>query len=73
MFIGNARQRELAVYIQKQKATTAQALADRFNVSERTIRSDVKRLCKILPIEVRPGRYDGGIFWVGQTELYTFR
>ena len=73
MFIGNARQRELAEYLQSQKASTAQALAERFNVTERTIRSDVKKLCRILPIDVRPGRYDGGIFWTSEKELYTFK
>jgi len=72
IFIGNERQRELAEYLQKQKATTAQALADRFGVSERTIRSDIKKLAMKFPILVKQGKVNGGIYWESK-ELYEFK
>ena len=72
VFIGNERQRNLAEYLQKQKASTAQALADEFGVSERTIRSDIKKLEKKFPILVKSGRFGGGIYWESK-ELYEFK
>lgn len=72
VFIGNERQRNIAEYLQKQKASKAQDLADIFGVSERTIRSDVKKLAKKFPILIKSGRFDGGIYWESK-ELYEFR
>ena len=72
IFIGNERQKKLAEYLQKQKASTAHALADQFGVTERTIRSDVKALKKIFPILVKQGKANGGIYWESE-ELYEFR
>ena len=73
-FIGNERQREIAKYLQERKATTEKTLAEHFKVTDRTIRTDLKALRRILPIDVRPGRYDGGVYWVGlEDELVEFR
>ena len=72
VFIGNERQRKLAEYLQRQKASTAQTLADVFGVSERTIRSDVKKLAKKFPILVKQGKVNGGIYWESK-ELYEFK
>ncbi len=40
---------------------TASNLAAEFGVSERTIRSDITALMCSYPIEMKQGRYDGGI------------
>lgn len=39
-------------------------LADEFGVSKRTIRRDIDALCTIMPIYIKSGRYDGGIYVV---------
>jgi len=74
-FIGSERQRDIAAYIQERKATSVAEITDKFDVTERTIRSDLKSLRRVLPIEVRQGRYGGGVFWVGleDEEVVEFR
>ena len=64
-FIGSERQRDIAAYIQERKATSVAEITQHFDVTDRTIRSDLKALRRILPIDVRPGRYGGGVFWIG--------
>lgn len=74
-FIGSERQRDIVAYIQERKATSVAEITDKFDVTERTIRSDLKSLRRVLPIEVRQGRYGGGVFWVGleDEEVVEFR
>lgn len=62
LFVGSERQREIALILQKEHFAKCQELAERFGVSEKTIRTDIKALKKILPINVMRGRYQGGIY-----------
>lgn len=74
-FIGSERQREIAKYLQERKATNVTELMVKFDVTERTIRSDLKALHRILPVDVRRGRYGGGVYWIGweDEEIVEFR
>ena len=74
-FIGSERQREIAAYIQERKATSITELVTKFDVTDRTIRTDLRALRRILPIDVRRGRYGGGVYWVGweNEEVVEFR
>lgn len=74
-FIGSERQRDIASFIQERKATSVAEITDKFDVTERTIRADLKSLRRVLPIETKQGRYGGGVFWVGleDEEVVEFR
>lgn len=69
LFVGSKRQKAILKYIQQNDATNAKELAQVFDVTERTIREDVKHLKELVPIEVKPGRFGGGIFWVGKEPI----
>lgn len=62
LFVGNERQRKIALILQKEHYAKAKELAERLGVTEKTIRTDIKALSKILPIHTIQGRYQGGIY-----------
>lgn len=41
---------------------TMPALAERFSVSVRTIKRDIDELGYIIPLEIKMGRYEGGVY-----------
>mgnify|MGYP003370245265 CR=1 FL=1 len=55
------RQLEIVLYLNEIKKTTIQELADKFEVSKRTIMRDINRISSIgVPIHTQPG-YQGGV------------
>lgn len=62
IFVGNERQKKIIEYLQKEHYAKVQELVEQFGVTDRTIREDIKHLKKTFPIEVRQGKYDGGIY-----------
>ena len=57
----NDRRNELLNTLMLRRKDTAKNLAAEFGVSERTIRNDITILMCSYPIEMKQGRYDGGI------------
>ena len=55
------RQNAILNFIYRERYTTKTTLAERFGVSERTIRKDIAALSCVLPIKTTRGRYGGGI------------
>lgn len=55
------RREELLNTLMLRRKDTASNLAAEFGVSERTIRNDILILSCSYPIEMKQGRYDGGI------------
>ena len=62
IFVGNERQKKIIEYLQKEHYAKVQELVEQFGVTDRTIREDIKYLKKTFPIEVRQGKYGGGIY-----------
>ena len=56
------RQGAILSLICRERHTTEAALAERFGVSERTIRKDIIELSRKIPIRTVRGRYQGGIW-----------
>lgn len=55
------RQLEIVLYLNEIRKTTIQELADKFEVSKRTIMRDINRISSIgVPIHTQPG-YQGGV------------
>ena len=66
--MGTAERRlELLKYLCKARKATLHELADRFGVSIRTIQRDIYEieLTFYVPLEIRKGKYDGGVYIVG--------
>lgn len=42
--------------------TTMPALAEKFSVSVRTIKRDIDELGYLIPLEIKTGRYEGGVY-----------
>ena len=38
------------------------ALAKKFKVSTKTIKRDIDELVETVPLEIKPGRYEGGVY-----------
>jgi len=59
------RQIEIIKYLCRKRYATMQALANEFGVSLRTIQRDIKALMLFVPLDVKAGRYDGGVYVIG--------
>ena len=55
------RQRAILEILCSERYTTSENLAERFGVTERTIRNDIVELSRHYPIQTVRGRYGGGI------------
>lgn len=60
----NERRWQLLKTICRQRHETIANLAEKFGVSERTIRRDIEVLSLSEPIYTSPGRYNGGVYVV---------
>ena len=45
-----------------ERHSTMAALAEKFSVSVRTIKRDIDELGDIIPLEIKTGRYEGGVY-----------
>lgn len=64
--MGTAERRlEIMKRLCRERHTTMTALAKQYGVSVRTIQRDILELTFIMPIYVKTGRYDGGVYVVG--------
>ena len=66
--MGTAERRlEILKYLCKHRRATMPQLAEMFGVSVRTIQRDILEIEAIfhVPLEVRCGKYDGGVFVIG--------
>ena len=66
--MGTAERRlEILKYLCKYRRATMPQLAEMFGVSVRTIQRDILEIEAIfhVPLEVRCGKYDGGVFVIG--------
>ena len=57
----------IAFYIKKVKRTTAAELAEKYEMSTRSVLRFIDKLSTFLPIHTMQGA-NGGIFWVGGSE-----
>lgn len=55
------RRQLILEYISEKRFVKIQAIADEFNITTRTVKSDIQLLSCSYPIETRTGRY-GGVF-----------
>ena len=57
-------ERRLAImkYLCRNRYATTTELAQEFNVSYRTIQRDIFELQFLMPLDIKPGRYIGGIY-----------
>lgn len=55
------RRRQIIEILCVRNHVTMRELAERFQVSTRTIRSDVERLSLTYPVQTARGRYNGGV------------
>ncbi len=61
--MGTAERRlEMMRYLCRKRHATMAELAEMFGVSVRTIQRDILELTFLMPIEVRAGRYGGGVY-----------
>ena len=61
--MGTAERRlEIMKLLCKRRHETIPALAEEFNVSVRTIQRDINELTFLMPLYVRSGRYNGGVY-----------
>ena len=56
------RRLEIMKLLCKRRYETMQNLAEEFNVSIRTIKRDIDELTFLMPLYVKSGRYDGGVY-----------
>lgn len=59
------RQMEIIKYLCRKRHATMPALAEKFGVSVKTIQRDIEALTLFVPLDVKAGRYDGGVYVVG--------
>ena len=52
-------------YLCRERYTTVPVLAEKFGVCERTVRRDIFELSFVMPIDTRAGKYEGGVYVVG--------
>ncbi len=63
--MGTAERRiEIMKQLCRERHTTMTNLSKRYDVSVRTIQRDILELTFIMPIYVKTGRYDGGVYVV---------
>lgn len=61
--MGTAERRiEIMRLLCRERHATMTALAEKFSVSVRTIKRDIDELGYIIPLEIKMGRYQGGIY-----------
>ena len=61
--MGTAERRiEIMRLLCRERHATMPELAERFSVSVRTIKRDIDELGYIIPLEIKVGRYQGGIY-----------
>ena len=58
------RQLEIIKYLCRKRYATMSTLADEFGVSVRTIQRDIEALTLFVPLDVKAGRYEGGVYVV---------
>ena len=63
------RRIETIKYLCYKKSTTIPELAERFGVSERTMQRDIIDIRLWIPLDVKSGRYGGGVSVVGNFQL----
>ncbi len=64
MFVVNKRQSLVLDLLRKHKHLTTQQIAEKVDVSDRTVRHDLLFLRKEFhQIEIRKGKHGGGIYW----------
>ena len=56
------RQLEIIKYLCRKRYATMSTLADKFGVSVRTIQRDIEALTLFVPLDVKAGRYEGGVY-----------
>ena len=49
-------------YLCQVRHATMPALAEKFGVSVRTIKRDIDELGYLIPLEIKTGRYEGGVY-----------
>jgi len=52
-------------FLCRERHTTVSVLAEKFGVSERTVRRDIFELSFVMPIDTKSGKYGGGIYVIG--------
>lgn len=61
--MGTAERRiEIMKLLCRERYTTMSVLAEKFNVSIRTIKRDIDELTFIIPLYIKTGRYGGGVY-----------
>jgi DeoR/GlpR family transcriptional regulator of sugar metabolism len=64
MFVINQRQSKILDLLKKHKHLKTSEIAEKVNVSDRTLRHDLLFLRKeFKQIEIRKGKYNGGVYW----------
>lgn len=53
---------EMMKYLCQVRHATMPALAEKFGVSVRTIKRDIDELGYLIPLEIKTGRYEGGVY-----------
>ena len=53
---------EMMKYLCRVRHATMPELADKFGVSVRTIKRDIAELGYLIPLEIKSGRYEGGVY-----------
>lgn len=53
---------EMMKYLCRVRHATMPELADKFGVSVRTIKRDIDELGYLIPLEIKSGRYEGGVY-----------
>mgnify|MGYP003311562703 CR=1 FL=1 len=59
------RRLEMMKYLCRKRHATMSELSREFGVSVRTVQRDIFELGFTMPLEVRAGRYDGGVYVIG--------
>ena len=59
------RQMEIIKFLCRKRHATMPTLANEFGVSVKTIQRDIEALTLFIPLDVKSGRYDGGVYVVG--------
>ena len=60
-------ERRLAIMKQlcRERHATMASLAEQYNVSIRTIQRDIFELTFLMPLDIKSGRYEGGVYVIG--------
>ena len=60
-------ERRLAIMKQlcRERYATMVSLAEQYNVSIRTIQRDIFELTFLMPLDIKSGRYEGGVYVIG--------